>query len=189
MGRPKKSTTVVTEDVKNEDVNNTTVDGDTSVKNTNVTEVVEPLVDTDEIDVISLVPNVSYLDSQTQDEYEWKESGHVEPMPFSVIKNMWRRNKGYFKNLWLKPLDERVIKTFRLEKIYEKYEFLMDNKNYTKKNMAQIKNAIANCPNSLKFSIHDKVSDLISTEALTDISLIRMLSKELNIDYLSLIET
>ena len=71
---------------------------------------VEPLLDSDEIEVISLVSNVTYKDSKTLDTYEWREVGHVEYMTFETLKNMWRNNKGYFKNLWLKPNDDRVIK-------------------------------------------------------------------------------
>ena len=58
----------------------------------------EPLEDSDEIEVVSLVPNVSYKDSKTLDMYEWHEVGHSEPMTFEILKNMWRNDKGYFKN-------------------------------------------------------------------------------------------
>ena len=56
----------------------------------------QPLEDSDEIEVVSLVPNVSYKDSKTFDMYEWKEVGHIEYMTFDTLKNMWRNNKGYF---------------------------------------------------------------------------------------------
>ena len=69
----------------------------------------EPLRDTDEIIVESIVPNVSYKDSKTGDMYEWDEVGHTEPMTFDTLKNMWRSHKGYFRNMWLKPNDERVV--------------------------------------------------------------------------------
>ena len=103
----------------------------------------EPLEDSDEIDVISLVPNVSYKDSKAGDMYEWDEVGHIEPMTFETLKNMWRNHKGYFKNMWLKPLDERVINKFGLTKTFEKYEFLMDESNYTKKNIEPLCKAIS----------------------------------------------
>ena len=95
----------------------------------------EPLVNTDEIEVISLVPKVSYKDSKTLDMYEWDEVGHVEYMTFETLQNMWRNNKGYFKNMWLKPNDDRVINKFGLTKTFEKHEYLMDASNYTKDNI------------------------------------------------------
>jgi hypothetical protein len=149
-----------------------------SVKNT----VKEELKDSDDIEVVSLVPNVSYKDSKTLDMYEWDEVGHVEPMTFETLKNMWRNNKGYFKNMWLKPEDDRVINKFGLTKTFEKYEYLMDASNYTKKNIKNICEAISDTPNSLKFSICDKVKNLVVDGELTDIGVIRELEKRLNID-------
>ena len=67
---------------------------------------IEQLNDYDEIDVVSLIPNISYKDSKTGDFYEWYEVGHIEPMTFETIKNMWRNHKDYFRNMCLKPNDE-----------------------------------------------------------------------------------
>ena len=142
----------------------------------------EELKDSDEITVISLVPNVSYKDSKTLDMYEWDEVGHPEPMTFETLKNMWRNNKGYFKNMWLKPEDDRVINKFGLTKTFEKYEYLMDISNYTKKNIKSICEAISDAPNGLKFSVCDKVKSSVIDGELTDIGVIRELEKRLNID-------
>ena len=81
----------------------------------------EPLNDSDEIEVVSLIDNVSYKDSKTLDMYDWDVAGHVEYMSFETLKNMWRSHKGYFKNMWLKPKDDRVINKFGLTKTFEKY--------------------------------------------------------------------
>ena len=114
---------------------------------------VEPLKDSDEIEIESLVPNVSYKDSKTGDMYEWDEVGHIEPMTFDTLKNMWRSHKGYFRNMWLKPNDSRLINQFGLTKTFEKYEYLMDASNYTKKNINTICDAIVETPNGLKFAM------------------------------------
>lgn len=145
---------------------------------------VEPLQDFDEIEVISLVPNVSYKDSKTLDMYEWSEIGHIEYMTFDTLKNLWRNNKGYFKNLWLKPMDDRVINKFGLAKTFEKYEYLMEGSNYTKKNINAICDAIKTTPNGLKFSICNKVKNLVVDGELVDVFVIRELEKRLNIDLL-----
>lgn len=144
----------------------------------------EPLEDYSEIEVISLVPNVSYKDSKTLDMYEWNEVGHKEPMTFETLKNMWRNDKGYFKNLWLKPMDDRVINKFGLTKTFEKYEYLMEGSNYTRKNINAICDAIKATPNGLKFSICNKVKSLVISGELVDVFVIRELEKRLKIDLL-----
>ena len=144
----------------------------------------EPLRDSDEIDVISIVPNVSYKDSKTLDMYEWDEAGHVEQMTFETLKNMWRNNKGYFKNLWLKPDDDRVINKFGLTKTFEKYEYLMKSSNYNKKNIDSICKAISETPNGLKFSICDKVKNMVVNGEITDASVIKKLENHLKIELL-----
>ena len=154
------------------------------VKTTKKSVNVKPLEDSDEIEVISLVPNVSYKDSKTLDMYEWNEVGHPEPMTFETLKNMWRNDKGYFKNLWLKPMDERVINKFGLTKTFEKYEYLMDASNYTRKNINAICDAIKSTPNGLKFSICNKVKSLVISGELVDVFVIRELEKRLKIDLL-----
>lgn len=142
----------------------------------------EELKNTDEIEVVSLVPNVSYKDSKTLDMYEWDEVGHVEPMSFETLKNMWRNNKGYFKNLWLKPCDDRVINKFGLTKTFEKYEYLMDASNYTRKNIDALCEAISDTPNGLKFAICDKIKSMVVNGEVTDASVLKALEKHLNID-------
>lgn len=142
----------------------------------------EELKDTDEIEVVSLVPNISYKDSKTLDMYEWDEVGHVEPMSFETLKNMWRNNKGYFKNLWLKPCNDRVINKFGLTKTFEKYEYLMDASNYTRKNIDALCEAISDTPNGLKFAICDKIKSMVVNGEVTDASVLKALEKHLNID-------
>jgi hypothetical protein len=151
-------------------------------KNTRKSINTEPLLDSDEIEVVSLVPNVSYKDSKTLDMYEWDEIGHVEPMTFETLKNMWRNNKGYFKNMWLKPEDDRVINKFGLTKTFEKYEYLMDGSNYTKKNINDICSAISDTPNGLKMSICDKIKNMVINGEVSDVSVIKALEKHLKID-------
>lgn len=148
----------------------------------------EPLNDSDEIKVVSLVPNVSYKDSKTLDMYEWHEVGHVEYMTFETLKNMWRNSKGYFKNLWLKPMDDRVINKFGLTRTFEKYEYLMNGSNYTKKNINAICDAIKETPNGLKIAICDKVKSLVVSGEVTDIHVIRELEKRLGIDLIDFLD-
>lgn len=141
----------------------------------------------DEIDVISLIPNVSYKDSHTGDIYNWDEVGQIELLTFDIIQRMWQQSKTYFKGMWLKPLDERVVKKLGLKDAYEKYDFLMDEANYTKDNIDEICDCIANTPSTLKFSLCNKVKSLVSSGKVTDIGVIRAMERNLKIDLLDLV--
>lgn len=145
------------------------------------------LADSDEIIVKSLVPHVSYKDSKNNDFYEWDEVGHEEYMTVGDIKNMWRNHKGYFKNLWLKPMDDRIISQFGLTKLYNQYEFLMDDSHYTPKEIDKICDIITKTPNSLKASIYNKIKDLVEKGELRDLKVIKTLEKCLNIELVDLV--
>ena len=168
MGRTAKPTTekVVTDTVEtmNEEIKKKTLE------------------DSDEIEVVSIIPNVSYKDSKTGDFYEWDNVGHIEYMTFDILKNMWRSHKGYFRNMWLKPNDDRVINKFGLTKTYKEHEFLMDKSNYTRKNIDAICEAISNTPNGLKSAIYDKIKSLVIDGEITDVSVIKKLESRLKID-------
>lgn len=149
---------------------------------------VEGLFDGDEIEVVSLIPNVSYKDSYTNDLYEWAEVGHVEILTFETLKNMWKSYKGYFRNLYLKPLDDRVIKRFGLTNTYNSYEYLMDGSNYTKANIDVICENISKTPILLKLSVCNKIKDLVITGSLNDIKVIRTLERRLGLDLISFLD-
>lgn len=144
-----------------------------------------PLLDTDEIEVVSLLPNVSYKDLRTNDYYRWDKVGDKETMSYDVIKNLWRNNKAYFRNLWLKPLDQRVIKKLGLESNYMKYEFLMNAENYTRGNIDELCEAISNTPMGLKLAVCNKVQNLVAAGKVSDITVIRALERKLGLDLLS----
>lgn len=167
-----KATTVATT-VENESA---VVSNDNVVENKNTI-----LSDTDEIEVISLVPNVSYKDSHTGDFYEWETVNHSEYMTFETLKNLWRNHRGYFRNLYLKPLDERVVNKFGLKSTYEKYDFLMDESNYTLNNVQKIRETYNSMPNDLKYSLCNKIKNLVATEKIVDYRVIRKLEDFLNI--------
>lgn len=157
---------------------------ETEAKRKPVTRQSVTLEDSEEIQVISLIPHVSYLDKRTQDMYEWEEVGHIEYMTVETLKDMWRNNKGYFRNLWLKPMDERVLVKFGLVKIFESYEFLMDESSYTKDNIDKLTSAIAKAPIGMKFAIVNKIKQLVSDGTISDISVIKALGRKLDTDFL-----
>lgn len=149
---------------------------------------IKQLKDSDKIKVISLIPNVSYLDKRTGDEYEWEESEQIEVLEYSVIKDMWRNYKSYFKNYWLKPLDDRVIQELGLSKLYKDYDFIMDDANYTKENIESICEKYSNAPRQLKPSICNRIKTLVKEGKISNVKIIRTLENKLDVDLISLIE-
>ena len=141
-----------------------------------------PLVDTEIIQVISLIPNVSYKDDKSGDIYEWQNVGDTEEMDFATLKNLRRRYKSYFNELWLKPLDTRVIKYFGLEKVYENYEYLMEKTSYTKANIDNVFEKFKTIPKGLKWTVCDKIKSLVLSGEVSDVTVIKKLEAKLNMD-------
>ena len=196
MGRPsatKKQTTttsatvdetMVAENSQNVVVDNVEIEEKTKSKTRKVVDdekVVEPLQDTDDIEVIALIPNISYKDNKTLDFYEWKNIGDIEEIPFEVLKNMYRNHRGYFRNLWLKPLDDRVIDKFKLRKLYESHEKLINIDNYTIDNIFDICEEIHKLPNSSKLSLLSLIRNSVDEGKIQDIRIIKQLESSLNI--------
>lgn len=148
-------------------------------------DVEDTLSDSDMIEVESLIPNVVYEDSRTGNYYEWSEIGHCEDMTFDEVKNMHRKHKTYFNDMWLKPLDERVIKKLGLSRTYDKYNFLVDESNYTNDNIDEVLDGLLSAPASLKIAIVNRIKDMVADGTVSDIKVVRKLEKRLDIDLIS----
>lgn len=146
----------------------------------------KPLEDSDEIEVVSIIPHVSYKDPYTSDFYEWEYPGEVEIMPYEALVRMRRNYRGYFDNMWLKPNDDRVIKKFGLERLYDKNDFLMDESSYTSENIDEVLNAISAIKSKdAKNSVINKIKDMVASGVITDINVIRSVEKAFDIDLIS----
>ena len=187
----KKGGLVVAAQKRNTKLTVDTVDENMNVKiEEDVEKVIKkdkPLDKDDVIEVISLIPNISYKDKKYGDIYRWEKAGEIVEMTFDVINYMHQNHKTYFKSMWIKPLDNRVIKKFGLEPTYRDYDFLMDASNYTRKNVKEICDSIRKTPQSLKFAICNKIKSLVSSGEISDIHILREIEKSLNIDLIPLI--
>lgn len=147
------------------------------------------LKDDEEIIVKSLIPNVSYKDVKNNDFYEWNEVGHEEPMTYSVLKDMNRNHKSYFKDLWLKPQDKRVVKVFGLESTYKNYADLMVGDIYTMDNMNEIKEKFDALPSrGIKGTVVVKIKDMVANGEISDIRVVKNLERLLQIDLFDLLD-
>lgn len=179
---------------------NTTVDKSTVVNTVDVVveekaiakkteEIKLPLKDDDEIEVVSLIPNVSYKDNKNNDYYEWNEVGHIELMSYATLKDMNRNYKSYFRDLWLKPLDDRVIKAFGLATTYQNYADLMQGEIYTIDNIDAIKEKFVSLPSKgVKHTIVTKIKDMVTTGEISDVKVVRQLEKILQVDLFNLLD-
>lgn len=180
MARGRK-TTVATENVA------TVSNIDNAVVVDDVVEVVEPLTDDTEIDVVAIVSGVSYYDRINDERYEWDNVGDIEVMTYKAIKVMWRHYKSYFKELKLKPNDERVIKTLGLTNTYKSYDNLLKVNNYTKDNINSVIEEIKGVPNGTKSSIYQKIRLWVNQGELTNVYVIRAIENGLGLDLFDLI--
>ena len=98
---------------------------------------------------------------------------------------MHRKYKTYFNDMWLKPLDERVIKKLGLSRTYDKYDFLVDESNYTNDHIDEVLDGISSAPTSLKIAIVNRIKDMVSDGTVSDIKVVRKLEKRLDIDLIS----
>lgn len=187
-----KSTVKVAEDIAGVDTSApaasvTEVDKNIAKKNVNAKKKIE-LNNDDEVEVVALIPNVSYYDKATGDRYEWDNAGDVEYMTVEALQRMRRNARGYFEDMCLKPNDERVIDKFGMKRYYEKHDYLMDVSNYTKDNITNILDEFSALrSNSLKSSIVNKIKDMVSNGELSDVMVIRAIEKRLDIDLISLL--
>lgn len=187
-----KSTVKVAEDIAGVDTSApapsvTEVDKNIAKKNVNAKKKIE-LNNDEEVEVVALIPNVSYYDKATGDRYEWDNAGDVEYMTVDALQRMRRNSRGYFEDMYLKPNDERVIEKFGMQRYYDNHDYLMDSSNYTKENIAHIFDEFSKIrSNSLKSSIVNKIKDMVLTGELSDVSVIRAIEKRFDIDLISLL--
>lgn len=168
--------------VENKEVKKTTK----KTKQTNSTK--PALKDDDIIECISQIPNLSYKDNKTGDMYRWDNVGDIEEISFGVLKDIYRNHNSYIKNLYFIFSDERVIKHFRMERIYEKYLGLLSKDIYTRDNINTIQENVKALPKGIINTVLNKVKSLVINGEISDIQVIRSLEKIFDIDLIYLLD-
>lgn len=148
----------------------------------------DAIADSDEVEIMALISNVVYEDKRTSEYYQWDTAGQIETMTFDAVKAMHRKYKTYFNDMWLKPLDDRVIKKLGLTRTYEKYDFLMDESNYTADGIDAVLDGISDASSSMKIAVINRIKDMIEDGVVTDVKVIRKIEKRLDIDLISFLE-
>lgn len=188
MGRPRKNP-IQEDTVEKKTVVDTVGEMVVEKKEENPqSKTVVQITDDDEVDVVSLNPNVSYYDKATDETYHWADVGEVISMPFGVIKNMWRNYKNYFRHFYLKPLDDRVIDKLGLGKTYEKYNFLTNCDSYTKENVDKIIKSLDGNTLAFKSAICNNIKAMIVDGKIADLYVIRTLGRYFDVDFIMLLD-
>ena len=145
------------------------------------------LSDKDEVEVASIIPNVIFEDKRTGDVYRWDEAGDVQTLTIDTLKYILRNHRGYFKNMVLKLVDNDVADKFGLLKSIKQYEEVLTAKNYTMDNIDNIIKDIKDVPNEIRFTVFDKIKNMVAVGDIIDVKIIRKIENEFGLDLVSML--
>lgn len=143
--------------------------------------------DSDIVEVKSLVSGVYYVDKRTGDSFVWEKSDEIQEMTIAELKEMKRRYKTYFSELWLQPVDQDVIDLLGFTRVYKDYSDLMCVESYTRDNIVSICEKISKSSNGLKITVANKIKSLVTEGKISDSFIINKLERGLGIDLFALI--
>ena len=112
---------------------------------------------------------MTYRARSTNAIFRWNQIGAIEYMTVAELNEMNNYKSGYLNKPLVILLDERAIKKFRLQHVYE---------NVAKIN--NLKELFTKSPDEIKSTI--KSRQMMRAGTLTNINVIRLLEKELSFD-------
>lgn len=143
------------------------------------------LKDTDIIEVKSLVPMVYYTDTKTMDSFMWGEAGDIQEMTFAQLKLMKTKHEGYFAKRWLYPMNEMVCKRLGIEKYYQAKFEAKDISLLYGNDVEAVRGKISFLTPEEKAGLIEKVRKGVKGGKIQNISILRLLERELNVDLIS----
>ena len=126
---------------------------------------------------------LTYRARSTNAIFRWNQIGAIEYMTVAELNEMNNYKSGYLNKPLVILLDERAIKKFRLQHVYENVAKINNLKELFTKSPDEIKSTI-------KFALDVSMRDILISKArqmmragtLTNINVIRLLEKELSFD-------
>ena len=126
---------------------------------------------------------LTYKARSTNAIYRWPTIGSLEYMSISELNEMNNYKRAYLNKPLVILMDERAIKKFRLQKVYENVAQINNLKSLFKSDMATIERTI---DTALEANMRDilisKVRQMIKNGTLTNINIIKLLEKKLQHD-------
>ena len=126
---------------------------------------------------------LTYKARSTNAIYRWPTIGSLEYMSISELNEMNNYKRAYLNKPLVILMDERAIKKFRLQKVYENVAQINNLKSLFKSDMTTIERTIDTALDAnMRDILISKVSQMIKNGTLTNINIIKLLEKKLQHD-------
>lgn len=143
--------------------------------------------DADVFNVRSLVPNIHYTCSKTQDYYIWSEVGDENQMTFSQLKVMKNKHIGYFSKNWLMIMDDNASKKLGVDKYYLDGFTNKDYRILYGSDVEKVEKKLAYISDEEKEKMAKKIITSVSNGDIQNVKIIRLLEKAFDIDLMDLV--
>lgn len=126
---------------------------------------------------------LTYKARSTNAIYRWNQIGAIEYMTVAELNEMNNYKRDYLNKPLVILMDERAIKKFRLQKVYENVAQINNLKKIFQSDIETIEKIIDQALDaSMRDILISKTRQMIKNHTLTDINVIRLLEKKLQHD-------
>lgn len=126
---------------------------------------------------------LTYKARSTNAIYRWNQIGAIEYMTVAELNEMNNYKRAYLNKPLVILMDERAIKKFRLQKVYENVAQINNLKSLFRSDMATIERTIDTALDAnMRDILISKVRQMIKNGTLTNINIIKLLEKKLQHD-------
>lgn len=126
---------------------------------------------------------LTYKARSTNAIYRWNQIGAIEYMSVAELNEMNNYKRAYLNKPLVILMDERAIKKFRLQKVYENVAQINNLKSLFKSDMSTIERTIDTALDAnMRDILISKVRQMIKNGTLTNINIIKLLEKKLQHD-------
>lgn len=127
---------------------------------------------------------LTYKSRSTNAIYRWNQIGAIEYMTVAELNEMNNYKRAFLNKPLVILLDERAIKKFRLQKVYENVAKISNLKQLFKSDLGTISRTVQNAIDvNMRDILISKVRQMIKNKSLTDINVIKLLEDKLKHDF------
>ena len=132
---------------------------------------------------------LTYKARSTNAIYRWNQIGAIEYMTVAELNEMNNYKRAYLNKPLVILMDERAIKKFRLQKVYENVAQINNLKSLFKSDMSTIEKTIDMAIDAnMRDILISKVRQMIKNGTLTNINIIKLLEKKLQHDLADIVQ-
>ena len=132
---------------------------------------------------------LTYKARSTNAIYRWNQIGAIEYMTVAELNEMNNYKRAYLNKPLVILMDERAIKKFRLQKVYENVAQINNLKSLFKSDMTTIERTIDTALDAnMRDILISKVRQMIKNGTLTNINIIKLLEKKLQHDLADIVQ-